>query len=206
VLNRLCVINVRKPDARRWNLWATDNGISRIVRSWVAMNSNCLASYLDGGQDNNPFIFNPTKPITSFVTPRSLVGADSVVKNANKLGSYVTQAALAGLCGSAFAESIAAFIAMERELILTKDVIANPDTVQIPEKAAALFQMMFNAVDTIETQDDLSAFMIFVKRIPSDEVKSCFYSMAYESKRTAKLARNNNELREWGANNLPLLM
>jgi hypothetical protein len=206
VLNRLCVINVRKPDARRWNLWATDNGISRIVRSWVAMNSNCLASYLDGGQESNPFIFNPTKPITSFLTPRSLVGADSVVKNANKLGSYVTQAALAGLCGSAFAESIAAFIAMERELILTKDVIANPDTVQIPEKAAALFQMMFNAVDTIETQDDLSAFMIFVKRIPSDEVKSCFYSMAYESKRTAKLARNNNELREWGANNLPLLM
>jgi hypothetical protein len=206
VLNRLCVINVRKPDARRWNLWATDNGISRIVRSWVAMNSNCLASYLDGGQESNPYIFNPTKPITSFVTPRSLVGADSVVKNANKLGSYVTQAALAGLCGSAFAESIAAFIAMERELILTKDVIANPDTVQIPEKAAALFQMMFNAVDTIETQDDLSAFMIFVKRIPSDEVKSCFYSMAYESKRTAKLARNNNELREWGANNLPLLM
>lgn len=206
VLNRLCVINVRKPDARRWGVWATDNGISRIVRSWVAMNSNCLASYLDGGQDNNPFIFNPTKPITSFVTPRSLVGADSVVKNANKLGSYVTQAALAGLCGSAFAESIAAFMSMERELILTKDVIANPDTVQIPEKAAALFQMMFNAVDTIETQDDLSAFMIFVKRIPSDEVKSCFYSMAYESKRTAKLARNNNELREWGANNLPLLM
>jgi energy-coupling factor transporter ATP-binding protein EcfA2 len=206
VLNRLCVINVRKPDARRWGVWATDNGISRQVRAWVAMNSNCLASYLDGGQESNPYIFNPTKPITSFVTPRSLVGADNVVKNANKLGSYVTQAALAGLCGSAFAESIAAFMSMERELISTKDVIANPETVQIPEKAAALFQMMFNAVDTIETQDDLSAFMIFVKRIPSDEVKSCFYSMAYESKRTAKLARNNNELREWGANNLPLLM
>jgi hypothetical protein len=206
VLNRLCVINVRKPDARRWNLWATDNGISRIVRSWVAMNSNCLASYLDGGQESNPFIFNPTKPITSFLTPRSLVGADSVVKNANKLGSYVTQAALAGLCGSAFAESIAAFIAMEKELVSVNDIIANPQMIQIPEKPAALFMTMFNAVDTIETQDDLSAFMIFVKRIPSDEVKSCFYSMAYESKRTAKLARNNNELREWGANNLPLLM
>jgi hypothetical protein len=206
VLNRLCVINVRKPNARRWGVWATDNGVSRIVRSWVAMNPNCLASYLDSSQENNPYIFNPTKPITSFVTPRSLVGADSVVKNANKLGSYVTQAALAGLCGAAFAESIAAFMSMERELVSVKDVIANPETIQIPEKPAALFMMMFNAVDTIETQDDLSAFMTFVKRISSDEVKTCFYSMAYESKRTAKLARNNNELREWGANNLPLLM
>jgi energy-coupling factor transporter ATP-binding protein EcfA2 len=206
VLNRLCVINVRKPNARRWGVWATDNGVSRIVRSWVAMNPNCLASYLDSSQENNPYIFNPTKPITSFVTPRSLVGADSVVKNANKLGSYVTQAALAGLCGAAFAESIAAFMSMERELVSVKDVIANPENIQIPEKPAALFMMMFNAVDTIETQDDLSAFMTFVKRISSDEVKTCFYSMAYESKRTAKLARNNNELREWGANNLPLLM
>ena len=206
VLNRLCVINVRKPDARRWGVWATDNGISRQIRAWVAMHSNCLASYLDGGQDNNPFIFNPTKPITSFVTPRSLVGADSVVKNANKLGSYVTQAALAGLCGGAFAESIAAFMSMEKELVNVRDIIADPMNVAIPEKPAALFMTMFNAVDTVETQDELSAFMTFVKRIKSEEAQTCFYSMAFESKRTAKLARNNNDLREWGMNNIELLM
>ena len=206
VLNRLCVINVRKPDARRWSLWATDNGISRVVRAWVAMNSNSLASYLDGGQENNPYIFNPTKPITSFVTPRSLVGADAVIKQRDKLGTYVAQAALAGLCGGAFAESIAAFMSMEKELVSVKTIIDNPDTTPIPERPAALFMTMFNAVDTIETQDDLSAFMTFVKRIPSDEAKTCFYSMAFESKRTARLAKNNNDLREWGMKNLELLM
>jgi hypothetical protein len=206
VLNRLCVINVRKPDARRWNLWATDNGISRTVRAWVAMNPNSLASYLDGGQESNPFIFNPTKPLTSFITPRSLVGADSVIKNVQKLGDYVSKAALAGLCGSAFAESISAFMSMEKELVSVKDILANPDTIQIPEKPAALFMTMFNAVDTVETQDELSAFMTFVKRIKSEEAQTCFYSMAFESKRTAKLARNNNDLREWGMNNIELLM
>ena len=206
VLNRLCVINVRKPDAKRWSVWATDNGISRIVRSWVVMNPSCLASYLDGDQGNNPYIFNPTKPITSFVTPRSLVGADEVIKNRDKLGSYVTQAALAGLCGASFAESISAFISMEAELTSVADVIANPDMVQIPEKPAALFQMMFNAVDTIETQDDLSQFMKFVKRVRSEEAQSCFYSMVYQSKRTAKLAKNNAELRDWAVKNLELLI
>lgn len=206
VLNRLCVINVRKPDARRWNLWATDNGISRTIRAWVAMNPNSLASYLDGGQESNPFIFNPTKPLTSFITPRSLVGADSVIKNVEKLGAYVSQAALAGLCGSAFAESISAFMSMEKELVSVKDILANPDTIQIPEKPAALFMTMFNAVDTVETQDELSAFMTFVKRIKSEEAQTCFYSMAFESKRTAKLARNNNDLREWGMKNIELLM
>lgn len=206
VLNRLCVINVRKPDARRWNLWATDNGISRTVRAWVAMNPNSLASYLDGGQESNPFIFNPTKPLTSFITPRSLVGADSVIKNVQKLGDYVSKAALAGLCGSAFAESISAFMSMEKELVNVRDIIADPMNVAIPEKPAALFMTMFNAVDTVETQDELSAFMTFVKRIRSEEAQTCFYSMAFESKRTAKLARNNNDLREWGMKNIELLM
>jgi hypothetical protein len=206
VINRLCIVNVRKPDAARWNLWATDNGISRIVRSWVAMNPSCLASYLDGGQEENPYIFNPTRPVTSFVTPRSLVGADEVVKNRDKLGTYVTQAALAGLCGAAFADNFAAFMSMEKELVSVKDIIANPDTVSLPEKPAVLFMTMFNAVDTIETQDDLSAFMQFVNRIKSEEVQECFFTMAYQSKRTAKLARTNNTLREWGIKNIELLV
>lgn len=206
VLNRLCVINVRKPDARRWGVWATDNGVSRIVRAWVAMNPSSLASYLDGGQDSNPHIFNPTKPITSFVTPRSLVGADEVVKQRDKLGSYVTQAALAGLCGSAFAESIAAFMSLEKELVSIQDIINNPTTIPVPDRPAALFMTMFNAVDTVETQDDLSAMMTFVKRVPSSEAQACFYSMAFESKRTARLAKNNDELRTWAKDNLPLLM
>ena len=206
VLNRLCVVNVRKPDAARWNLWATDNGVSRIVRAWVAMNPSCLASYLDGGQEENPYIFNPGRPIVSFVTPRSLVGADAVVKKRDELGNYVTQAALAGLCGAAFADSIAAFMSMEKELLSVKDIIANPDGVQIPEKPAALFMTMFNAVDTIETQDDLSAFMQFVKRIRSEEVQECFFTMAFQSKRTTKLARTNNDLREWGMKHIELLV
>jgi hypothetical protein len=206
VINRLCIVNVRKPDAARWNLWATDNAISRIVRSWVAMNPSCLASYLDGGQEENPYIFNPTRPVTSFITPRSLVGADEVVKNRDKLGSYVTQAALAGLCGAAFADNFSAFMSMEKELVSVKDIIANPDTVALPEKPAVLFMTMFNAVDTIETQDDLSAFMQFVNRIKSEEVQECFFTMAYQSKRTAKLARTNDTLREWGVKNIQLLV
>jgi hypothetical protein len=206
VINRLCIVNVRKPDAARWNLWATDNGVSRSIRAWVAMNPSSLASYLDGGQEENPYIFNPTRPVTSFVTPRSLVGADEVVKNRDKLGNYVTQAALAGLCGAAFADSIAAFMSMEKELLSVKDILANPDTVQMPEKPAALFMTMFNAVDTIETQDDLSNFMTFVKRIKSEEVQECFFTMAFQSKRTTKLARTNNDLREWGMKHIELLV
>jgi len=206
VLNRLCVINVRKPDARRWNLWATDNGISRIIRTWVAMNPSCLASYLDGGQEQNPYIFDPAKPITSFVTPRSLVGANEVVNNSGKLGQYVTKAALAGLCGGAFAESVDAFMKMEKEWLKVADILADPENIAIPTNPAVLFHAMFNAVDTIDTQDELTSFMKFVKRLKSEEIQACFNSMVFESKRTAKLARNNDELRAWGMKNIELLI
>ena len=206
VINRLCVVNVRKPNHAKWNVWATDSGVSGLLRAFVAMNTKCLASYLDGGQEENEFIFHPARPTVSFVSPRSLVGADEVIKNRDKLGSYVTQAALAGLCGAAFAEKIEAFLKMEKELIAVKDILKDPDNVQIPEKPAVLFQIMFNAVDSIETQDDLSAFMKFVKRIRSEEIQECFYTMAFNTKRTAKLAKNNNDLREWGMKNIELLM
>jgi hypothetical protein len=206
VLNRLCVINVRKPDARRWNLWATDNGISRIIRTWVAMNPSCLASYLDGGQEQNPYIFDPAKPITSFVTPRSLVGANEVVNNSGKLGQYVTKAALAGLCGGAFAESVDAFMKMEKEWLKVADILADPENIAIPTNPAVLFHAMFNAVDTIDTQDELTSFMKFVKRLKSEEIQACFNSMVFESKRTTKLARNNDELRAWGMKNIELLI
>lgn len=206
VINRLCIINVRKPNAVNWSLWATDNGVSAMLRAWVSMNPKSLASYLDGGQDENEFIFHPSRPSVSYVTPRSLVGADEVIKRTDKLGSYVTQAALAGLCGAAFADSIAAFMSMAKELTPVKDIIADPEGVNIPEKPAALFQIMFNAVDTIETQDDLSSFMKFVNRVRSEEIQECFFTMAFQSKRTAKLARNNNDLREWGMKNLELLV
>lgn len=204
--NRICVVNVRKPDHKTWGVWATDNNISRIIRAWVAMNPSSLASYLDGGQESNPYIFNPTRPVISFVTPRSLAKADKVIRNANKLGQYVAQSALAGLCGAAFADSISAFMSMEKELVSIKDILSDPDNIVLPEKPAALFMIMFNAVDVIETQDDLSKFMKFVKRIRSDEVQSCFYSMAFQSKRTSRLARNNAELKEWGMKNLELMI
>lgn len=204
--NRVMIVNVDKPRHVKWNLWASNKGISRSIRAWVAMNPKCLASYLDGGQDDNEFIFNPSRRgVLSFVTPRSLAKVDVVVKNYEKLGRAVTKAALAGTCGSAFANSFEAFLTLEKELVSVKTILNDPENVQMPEKAAALFLTMFNAVDTIETQDDLSAFMTFVNRIRSDEVQECFFTMALQG-RISKLASRNEQIKAWGMKNLELMM
>jgi hypothetical protein len=203
--NRVMIVSMKKPNNKEWNLWASENNISRVIRTWVAMNPNCLASYLDGGQENNPYIFNPDKPALSFCSPRSLAKCDVTVRNADKLGNNMTKAGLAGTIGESAANMMASFIMLEKEIVSTMDVISDPMGVAMPEKPAALFMMMFSAVDDIETQDDLTAFMKFIKRAKHEELQSIFFTLLYNNKRTVSIAKNNAEVKKWAADNLELL-
>lgn len=204
--NRVMKLYVSKPPAPAWLVWATDNNIATQIRAWVAMNPNSLASFYDGGQEDNPLIFNPTKRNDSYVTPRSLAKCDPVVRARDKMGDTITHAAIAGLLGASAAQSMAAFLSLERELVPVRDIIKNPTTTAIPEKMAALFMTMFNAVDTIETQDDLSNFMQYVNRVSSSEIQSVFFTMLLQSKRTTRLAKNNTDVMNWAKDNYELLM
>jgi hypothetical protein len=205
--NRVMLVRMAKPSALKWLTWASEKKINRIVRTWVAMNSRCMASYLDGGQEDNPYIFNPTNSAMSFVSPRSLTnGAHVVMEQVNKMPQNMTKAALAGSIGQSAAESMMALSSMEKEIIPTKDVIADPAGVDMPEKPAALFMMMFNAIDDLITQDDLSQFMVFINRVPSTECTTLFYSMLCQNKRTVRLAKNNAQVKEWSKNNLDMLV
>jgi len=203
--NRVMIINMRKPTASEWGVWATDNNIAPEIRACVAMNPRMLASYLDGGQEDNPYIFNPTRKVLSFVSPRSLAKSDVIVRSRGAVGAVRTQAALAGTIGMAAAELMSAFLSLASELTSIKDVIADPDTVRMPEKPAALFMMMFNAIDTIQTQDELASFMKFINRVPSAEVQSVFFTIAMQSKRLAKLAVRNEQIKEWAKTNYQLM-
>jgi len=204
--NRVTIYNLRKSNAAEWNAWATDNDIAPEIRACVAMNPRMMASYLDGGQDDNPVIFNPARKSLSFVTGRSLAKCDPIVRNRHVLGDVLTKASLAGTIGAAAAELMSAFLSLANELVSVKDVIADPDNVRMPEKPAALFMMMFNATDTIETQDELASFMKFLNRIKSSEVQSVFFTMAMQSKRVGKLAVKNEQIKDWAKNNYELLI
>jgi hypothetical protein len=204
--NRVTIYNLRKSTAPEWNIWATDNNIAPEIRACVAMNPRMMASYLDGGQDDNPLIFHPIRKALSFVTGRSLAKCDPIVRNRQVLGDALTQASLAGTVGAAAAELMSAFLSLANELVSVDKVIADPDNVRMPEKPAALFMMMFNAIDTIQTQDELVAFMRFVNRVQSSEVQSVFFTMAMQSKRVGKLAVRNEQIKDWAKNNYELLI
>ena len=205
--NRVCLLPMQKPDWRQWCKWAAENGVSSTLRAFVAMNPRILASYRDGGQDNNEFIFNPAKPAqcASFASPRSLFKSNRIVMNRDTIGSGAAEVALAGTIGLPAAKALSVFIDMEKQLIPVKDIVANPAGVPMPEDVAALCMIMFNATDEIQTQDELSSFMTFVKRMNQSELQSIFFTMLMGNKRTVKLASNNDDIKAWTKDNYKYL-
>lgn len=201
--NRVTLLKMRKPSADEWNVWAGRNGVARPIRAWAAMNPRAFYSYTDGGQDDNPFIFSPSSTGKQFVSPRSLAKSSPIVSSKDELGEHLMMAMLAGTIGEAAAKSMAAFIALEDKLISYADVIKDPTVVRMPDDVSAQVMMMFEAVDCIETQDDLSKYMQFVNRIPSSEVQSIFFTMMMRGK--PRVARYNDGIRKWASENHMLM-
>lgn len=198
--NRVCIMRMSKPSLNEWLEWASANGINRVIRACVAMYPRMLASYINGDQEDNPYIFKPNMSGLSFVSPRSLAKSDVIVRNRDILGENATMVALAGTIGLSAAKDMSVFMAMEKSLINVKDIVKDP-SMAVPEDIAAQLMIMFQATDVLETQDELSKFMSFVERIPSAEVQAVFFTMMMRNPRTIKLARNNQKIAEWAANN-----
>ena len=197
--NRVCLVQMRKPRADEWNDWAAKNAVARPIRAWAAMNPKAFRSYLDPDQQDNEYIFKPSSTAKSFVSPRSLAKASVIVSNKDNLTENTLATALAGTIGESAARSMAAFIALEGKLVSFKDVIANPKTVTVPDDVSAQVMMMFEAVDYIENQTDLTAYMEFVGRIKSAEVQSIFFTMMMRSK--PRVARYNQKITDWATAN-----
>jgi hypothetical protein len=199
--NRVCIMEMQKPDVPTWLEYATAKGISRIVRAFVAMHPKVLKSYRDDGQEDNEYIFHPNKPVLSFCSPRSLEKSNVIIKHMEKMSESEFTAALAGTIGASAAKQMQAFVSMEKSVTDVRDIIKDPKNVYVPKEIAAQLMIMFQALDVLDTQDELSSFMHFVNRIESEEVQSIFFSLVLSNKRTVKIARNNEEIKTWAKNN-----
>jgi hypothetical protein len=199
--NRVCIMRMAKPNVNEWLQWASENGISRVIRAGVAMFPRCLASYIDGDQKDNPYIFKPSMSALSFVSPRSLAKADVIVKHRDKMTENSLKVALSGTVGASFAGDLSAFLMMEKSLADVKDIVKDPEGIEVPKDISAQLMIMFQAVDVLETQDQLTKFMGFVDRIPSSEVQAVFFTMMMRNQKSIRLARNNQKISEWAKNN-----
>jgi hypothetical protein len=200
--NRLTVVRMQKPAAKEWLLWAGERGIAPVVRACVQMFPRMLKSYTDPDQHDNPYIFQPSKPVMSFVSPRSLAKCDPIIKSS--LSDEVKMALLAGTIGEKGARDMMAFVAVEREITPFDEVIADPDKVKMPTEISPLLVMLFQALDYVDSQDKLNKYQRFVNRIENHEVQAVWFVMLLRSSK-AKIARFNPEVSAWGLANSHLI-
>lgn len=203
-MNRGMVVDLLKPNANKWLRWAANNGIHPVICATAQMyGGRMFASYRDEGQKDNPYIFNP-KVKQPFVSGRSMAAASKVVEKF--LGrERLMLAALCGTVGVAAARDITMVANLNKQISTTEQVIANPAGITMPTDDAALFLMLFNAVEDVKTQDDLTKFMTFVERITSEEIQSVFFSMMFRRKSKIPLARGNGKMKDWSLKNYELI-
>jgi hypothetical protein len=109
--------------------------------------------------------------------------------------------ALSGTLGMSASADMSAFLSLERQLPKFADILEKPTEIRIPDDIAGQLMLMFQAVDTLQTQDELSSFMKYINRIESSEMQAVFFTMMVRSAKGVKLARSNADIAKWATEN-----
>ncbi len=179
--NRQTWLTYMKPTAKEWCAWASANGVAEEVMAWVHETEYCMASYMDPGQEKNPYIFNPNDAAqTAFVSPRSLVKASHWVSKRAALTENAFIGALDGTIGFSASRDLQSFIELADQLPTRESIESSPDSAIVPSSPAAQCILMFKAVRVI-TRENFATWMRYVRRMPK-EAQAVFINTALEDK------------------------
>lgn len=198
--NRVSFVTVTSPSSEDWCDWAMNHGVEAEVIAWVNQNPQCLASFTDPAQKDNPYIFHPTKPVTAFVTPRSLTKASSIMKHRAVLGHNSTLAGVAGCVGESAARDLMSYAELADKLPTWESIIKNPEKAKLPTDgdAAASFITVYSALARVE-KDTFDQWMVYCRRMPA-EYQAVFASQIVKSTKRG-LATANREFVKWATSN-----
>ena len=209
--NRVCFTTVRKPhagfnvdgslDPDSWGAWAIENDIEPIVLAWVKQNPHCLESYTDPAQIENGLIYQPTKPQSAFVTPRSLEKASHIVKQRHVLGDLVTQSLLAGTVGDKAAAEMQAFFTVVDKLPTWESIVADPKGAKVPGTTDVIAKCMvvFSALTRVDDKS-IDAWIDYAERLDL-EWQAMFAKSAMKSSTKQSILTRNTKFKQWAIKN-----
>jgi energy-coupling factor transporter ATP-binding protein EcfA2 len=201
--NRIVPVTVRKPSAEEWLAWAINNDISPEVCAWVRQFPHSMASYLDDGQNDNPYIYNPKKVQTAFVSPRSLETVSNIVRKREKLDQDTIIASMTGAVGESASRDMQAYIEYADQLPTWEEIIAEPKKSHVPESAGACAITVFGAIAKID-KNNIDTFMQYMERFES-EWQACFAINVAKAPTKQAIAFSSRKFTEWVAKNEDLL-
>jgi hypothetical protein len=202
--NRIVELTVAKPSADEWIDWAINKGnIEPEVIAWVNRFPHVLASYIDGGQADNPYIYNPRKPMTAFVSPRSLETASNIVRTRKQNDTDAVIAALAGAIGESGARDMQAYIEFADQLPTWEAMIRDPKNTRVPTSSGACAIVVFGAIARIDAQT-FGAFMDYLERFEA-EWQAVFVVNIAKTAGKQNIAFKHAKFADWAARNVDLL-
>ena len=198
--NRVCFVTVRKPDADEWIEWALGNDIAPEVIAWVKQFPHALASYTEGNQKDNAYIFNPTRAgMGAVVTPRSLEKASHIAKRRAELGDALTISMLTGTIGESASRDMQAFFTVVDKLPTWEAILASPGTAKLPNDAVAKCILVFSAITRVQ-KETLSKWMDYVKRMDM-EWQALFATSVMKSPEKQAFCVSNADFKNWALSN-----
>jgi len=201
--NRIIPLNVRKPDADEWIEWALNNDIEPEVIAWVRQFPHAMASYTDSSQADNPYIYNPRKVQTAFVSPRSLERVSNIVRVRNQLDTDSLIAAMTGAIGESASRDMQAYIDFSDQLPEWDTILKNPKTAKVPESAGASAIVIFGAIIKV-TKDTITPFMDYLERF-DPEWQACFAINIAKNPQKQAVAFSSSRFADWVQRNEDLL-
>jgi len=198
--NRIALVTVRKPDYEEWIDWAIPNNIAPEIIAWVKQFPHALASYTDGSQKDNPYIFNPTRAgMGAVVTPRSLEKASHIAKQRSTLGDALTISLLTGTIGESASRDMQAFFTVVDKLPTWDQIIASPKTAKMPDDAVARCILVFSGIARVQ-KDTLAKWMEYVQRMDK-EWQALFATSVMKSTDKQAFCVMNKEFKDWALDN-----
>jgi hypothetical protein len=202
-LNRVTTLTVRKPTAEEWLGWAINSDIDPVIMAWVNQFPHALESYLDGGQDSNPYIFNPKKMQGAFVSPRSLQLASPIVAARDALTPNALLASMIGTIGESGARDMHAFVEYQDQLPSWDDITNNPKTAKLPDSPGACAVLVFGAIAKID-RATITPFMQYVERMEA-EWQAVFAINIAKNPAKSHIAFTSTKFRDWSIANVDIL-
>ena len=167
-----------------------DNDVAPEICAWVKNYPHALAEYTDEAQKDNIYIYNPRKPQSAFVTPRSLEKASQFVKRRHILGDSIVQTCLAGCVGQAAALDMVAYIHVADKLTAWEVVIEKPESAPVSDDQIANMIFAYGAVTRV-TKETIDKVMVYMSRLPS-EISIMFLSSLIKSNKAAWAVMNKS--------------
>ena len=201
--NRLVPVTISKPDADQWIEWAIGKGIEAEVIAWVSRFPQVLASYTDGGQNDNPYIYNPKRNQNAFVSPRSLETASNIVRTRKQNDPDAVIAALTGAIGESGARDMQAYIEFADQLPTWESTVTKPDTAPVPTSPGACAIVVFGAISRVDKQT-ITPFMQYLERF-QPEWQAVFAIQLAKTQAKQSIAFSCKAFADWVARNQELL-